>query len=182
MPMSVRLATKEDRPAILELLQSAQESAVPEAKRGEQGFVPGEWDEEALEAFTGGPGTFLVEDKDKLAGVLLTAEGDSALPGPAQRTAVLTKNLEGPVLHCGPVVVAPKYRGKGVVRMLLSGMALMLGDRYPSAAVVVENTNQRGLKVHRALGMNKHTRFTLDDRAYTVFTFTPADFSPRPAR
>ncbi|MEV4644424.1 GNAT family N-acetyltransferase [Saccharopolyspora sp. NPDC049426] len=181
MPMSVRLATKEDRPAILELLQSAQESAVPEAKRGEQGFVQGEWDEEALEAFTGGPGTFLVEDKDKLAGVVLTSEA-GALPGPAQRTAELTKNLEGPVLHCGPVVVAPKYRGKGVVRMLLSGMALMLGDRYPSAAVFVENTNQRGLKVHRALGMKKHTRFTLDDRAYTVFTFTPADFSPRPAR
>ncbi|MEB3371798.1 GNAT family N-acetyltransferase [Saccharopolyspora mangrovi] len=181
MPMSVRLATQEDRPAILELLQSAQESAVPEGKRGEQGFVQGEWDEDALDAFRGGPGIFLAEDKNKLAGIVLTSEGASTF-GPAQRTAELTKNLEGPVLQYGPVVVAPKYRGKGVVRLLLSGMALMLGDRYPSAALFVDNTNQRSLKVHRALGMRKHAKFTLDDRAYTVFTFAPQDFSPKPAR
>lgn len=181
MPMSVRLATEEDRPAILALLQSAQEDVVPDDKRGEQGFVQGAWNEEALDAFTGGPGIFVAEDKNKLAGVVLTSEGGSTL-GPAQRTAELTKNLEGPVLQYGPVVVAPKYRGRGVVRLLLSGMALMLGDRYPSAALFVENTNQRSLKVHRALGMKKHAKFTLDDRAYTIFTFAPEDFRPKPAR
>ncbi|RRO16684.1 GNAT family N-acetyltransferase [Saccharopolyspora rhizosphaerae] len=180
-PMSVRLATAEDRPAILDLLRSAQEDAVPEGKRAEQGFLPGEWDEEALEACSGGPGIFLAEDKNKLAGVVLTSEG-AARPGPAQRTEELTKSLDGPVLHWGPVVVAPKYRGKGVVRMLLSGMALMLGERYPSAALYVENTNQRALKVHRALGVKKHTTFTLDDRTYTVFTFAPGDFKPKPAK
>lgn len=182
MPMSVRLATAEDRPAVLALLQSAQQDAVPEDQRGEQGFVQGEWDEDKLAAFSGGPGIFLAEDKDKLAGVLLTSEGGGPLPEPARRTVELTRKLDGPVLYYGPVVVAPKYRGKGVLRLLLSGMALMLGDRYPSAALFVENSNQRSLKVHRALGMTKHARFTLDDRPYTIFTFTPKEFRPKPAR
>ncbi|WP_406689892.1 GNAT family N-acetyltransferase [Saccharopolyspora sp. ID03-671] len=182
MPIAVRLATEEDRPAILDLLRSAHEAAVPEEERGERGFVQGEWDEAALEAFAGGPGIFLAEDKGKIAGVVLTSEGDGPMPPPAQRTVQLTSKLEGPVLYYGPVVVAPKYRGRGVVRLLLSGMALMLGDRYPSAALFIENTNQRSLKVHRALGMTKHARFTLEDRTYTIFTFTPKSYLPKPAR
>ncbi|MFC7339786.1 GNAT family N-acetyltransferase [Saccharopolyspora griseoalba] len=184
MPMSVRLATEEDRPAVLALLRSAHEDAVPEEERGEKGFVQGEWDEEALAAVASGPGIFLAEEKDELAGVVVTADdGDAAgLPAAVRRTAESTRRLEGPVLLYGPVVVAPKFRGRGAVRFLLSGMALMLGERYPSAALVVEDANQRAIKVHRALGMKKHTRFTLDDRAYTVFVFAPKDFLPKRAK
>lgn len=184
MAMSVRLATKEDHPAILSLLRSAQEDAVPEEERGERGFIPGGWDEETLAAAADGPGIFLAEEKDELVAVLLTADGSdpAGFDGPARRTLEMTKSLEGPVLLYGPVVVAPKFRGRGVVRTLLSAMALMLGDRYPTAALFVENGNERALKAHRGLGMKKHSKFTLDDRARTVFTFRPKDFSPKPAK
>lgn len=182
--MSVRVAATEDRPAILSLLRSSHEDAVAEQDRGELGFVRGEWDESALEELSGGPGIFLAEDGDTVAAVALTADGSDPerFTGPARRTLAMTKSLDGPVLLYGPVVVAPAFRGRGVVRTLLSGMALMLGDRYPTAALYVDNTNERALQVHRGLGMRKHGRFTLGDHAYTVFTFAPADFHPMPLK
>lgn len=155
---------------------------MPEQQRGSQGFVPGEWDADALAGFANGPGIFVAEDKDTLVAVLLTSENGARTTAPAQRTAEQTARLTGPVLDIGPLVVTPKYRRRGIARMLLSGMALMLGERYPNAVVWVDNTNQLALKVLRALGMKKHTRFTIDDRAYTVFVFEPKEFMPRRAK
>ncbi|TWH20847.1 GNAT family N-acetyltransferase [Prauserella rugosa] len=184
MAMSVRVAATEDRPAILSLLRSSHEDAVAEQDRGEQGFVEGDWDESALAELSGGPGIFLAEDDDTVVAAVLTVDGGDPerFTGPARRALAMTKSLEGPVLLYGPVVVDPGFRGRGIIRTLLSGMALMLGDRYPTAALFVDNTNERALQVHRGLGMRKHGRFTLDDRSYTVFTFAPSDFHPRPAK
>ncbi|OLT46051.1 hypothetical protein BJF85_17835 [Saccharomonospora sp. CUA-673] len=184
MALSVRLAASDDRPAIVELLRSCHEDVVAENERGTQGFVQGDWDESILAELAGGPGIFVAEEKDTIAAVVLTADGADRerFTGPARRTLDMTKSLEGPVLLYGPVVVAPTFRGRGLVRTLLSGMSLMLADRYPTAALYVDNTNERALQVHRGLGMKKHSRFTLDERGYTVLTFAPNDFHPRPVK
>lgn len=182
--MSVRVAASEDRPAILSLLRSSHEDVVDEQARREHGFVQGDWDEAVLAELADGPGIFVVGDGDTVVAAALTADGSDPerFTGPARRTLAMTKSLEGPILLYGPVVVDPAFRGRGLVRTLLSGMALVLGDRCPTAALFVEDTNERSLQVHRGLGMRKHGRFTLDERRYTVFTFEPADFSPMPAK
>jgi predicted GNAT superfamily acetyltransferase len=178
--MSVRLAGPADRSAVLSLIQSAHEDAVTERVRDEQGFVQGHFDEEMLAKFENGTGIFLAEDRGELAGVALTSDGSDAAryDGPPRLTIDAVATTTSPVLLYGPVVVAPRFRGRGVLRQLLAEIGRRLGEAYPRAALFVEQVNRRSMIVHRGLGMREHAEFTVDGREYTVFVFEPRMFVP----
>lgn len=74
-------------------------------------------------------------------------------------------------------MVAPRFRGRGLVRLLLTEVGRQLGDQFPRAALFVEQANHTSMAVHRRLGMEEHAKFTFAGRHYTVFVFQPSMYA-----
>lgn len=176
--MTVRTATPADLAPVLALITAEHEDALPESARAERGFLQGRWDAAKIAALADGPGIFLAEDDGELAGVAITSDaGTAALDDGPPRLTAESVTTDRPLLLYGPVVVAPEFRGRGVVRRLLAEIGRRLGERFPQAALFVDQANPTSLAVHRRLGMREHAEFSFAGRAYTVFVFTPNTFA-----
>jgi GNAT superfamily N-acetyltransferase len=183
--VTVRRATPADRAMVLALITAAHEDQLPEQVRAGQGFLQGRWDQAKLAALEDGPGIFLAEEDGELAGVAVTShvgeadldEGPPRLTIQAAASSAAAAGSTGPILLYGPVVVAPRFRGQGLVRLLLAEIGRQLGGRFPSAALFVEQTNHTSMAVHRRLGMQEHAEFTYVGRSYTVFVFQPGTYA-----
>ena len=185
MTVTIRKAAAADRARVLALILAEHEDRLPEHVRARQGFLQGRWDESRLAALEDGPGIFLAEEDGELAGLAVTADGCGAGvdEGPPRLTVAAAGDTAscgglGPILLYGPVVVAPRFRGRGLVRLLLAEIGLRLGDRFDRAALFVEQSNRTSMAVHRRLGMHEHGEFTFAGRGYTVFIFQPGAYAP----
>jgi GNAT superfamily N-acetyltransferase len=170
---------------VLALITAAHEDLLPEQVRAEQGFIQGRWDEAKLATLEDGPGIFLAEEGGELAGVAVTShageadldEGPPRLTIQAAASSAVGAGSTGPILLYGPVVIAPRFRGRGLVRLLLAEIGRQLNDRFPRAALFVEQVNHTSMAVHRRLGMREHAEFTFAGRDYTVFVFQPSTYA-----
>jgi ribosomal protein S18 acetylase RimI-like enzyme len=183
MVMLTRKAVIADRTEVLALIDGARGEGLSAAERAEQGFVQGRFDEHKLAAMEATTGIYVVEEDGRIAGAALTAAASSLLDeGPPRLTmeAAVRAGLPADRSYLyGPVVVAPSFRGRGVVRSLLRAVDAHLSDRFDHGVLFVEQSNHKSLAVHRRLGMREVAEFAVADRNYTVFSFASGTFCDR---
>ncbi|MGW4518379.1 hypothetical protein ACWEO4_42210 [Streptomyces sp. NPDC004393] len=73
--------------------------------------------------------------------------------------------------------MAPEFRGRGVLRALLSAVARGLSGRYRYAALFVEHSNHRSMNRTPALRDAGASRVHVQDRTYTAFTLSLSAFA-----
>lgn len=180
MPITIDRSNESDRPAILRLMDEARGQDLNDDERERTGFVQGQMDESMLAHFQSGPGVFVARDGSALAGFCMTSIPGMAGSGlPAETIKALVQampelSLDQLFLY-GPVAVARRYQGQGVLTQLLIRVCVELGSQFELGALFVERANQKSLLVHRHYPMKEITTFIHKDRPYIVFTFTPND-------
>jgi ribosomal protein S18 acetylase RimI-like enzyme len=188
MTITVRRSRPDDHAAILALMDQARGDDLTPEERSRRGFVQGTLTPEILARFQDGPGIFVAEAEGEFAGFAITS-----LPGglPPQHpaaaavtavTAVTAVEQEagdrdpGRLFLYGPVAVAPRFQGRGILTRLLTALSRALQDDFDLAVAFVETTNERSLAVHRHYAMTEAAHFTTNSRTYAAFTFPPSLF------
>lgn len=180
--MSVILsrATVGDHPAILKLMSEARGEHLSEAQRAQQGFVQGQMDESSLVRIQAGPGVFVARDGSTLAGFAMTSTASVTGSGLAVETAKAAAQaapelpLDKMFLY-GPVVVARRYQGQGLLTRLLLHVCIEQQTKFSLGALFVDRANQKSLAIHQHYPMAQPASFEFKQRSYTVFTFSPTD-------
>jgi GNAT superfamily N-acetyltransferase len=171
MTITVRRSGPADRAAVLALLDGARGDGRGADDLAEHGFVQSGFSAEALAARE--PWVFLAEEDGALAGVAVTG-GLTGLPaGPPALSAELAAERKpgGRPFGYGPVVVAPGFRGRGVLRLLLSAITAARGPEYTHGVLFVDRRNAKSLAVHRHLGMTELGDVDWAGHPYAVLTF-----------
>ncbi|MET9253795.1 GNAT family N-acetyltransferase [Streptomyces sp. NPDC003717] len=182
MTIDVRRSRPEDHAAILTLMDQSRGEGLSDEERARRGFVQGQMTPGLLDRFQQGPGIFVADAEGTLAGFAITSE-PTHLPPHHPATAAVSAVTEaadgrdlGRLVLYGPAAVDDHYQGRGILTRLLTTLSRTLQDDYDLAVAFVETTNARSLAVHRHYGMTEAAHFTLGDRTYAAFTFSPATF------
>lgn len=180
MPMTIIFCRSgaADRSAVLALLAEARGDDLNAAERARRGFVQGQMDESILARFQTGSGVFVARDGETLAGVAMTSLPGMVDGGPPGRMVeeVTLARPDVPrerLFLYGPLAVDRRYQGRGLLTRLLIHACGELAEGFELGAAFVENSNQKSLAIHRHYPMDESAQFTINDRAYTVFTFAP---------
>lgn len=179
----VRRAEKDDRQAILALMDAARGKDLSAAERAERGFVQGTMNEEVITRFLAGTGVFIATEDGELAGFAMTSEPGAVTAGPAKLTVNAALDGEDPattrLFLYGPAAVDHRFQGRGVLTMLLVALSRELAGRFNRGVAFVEAANAKSVAVHRHYGMTQRVGFRFDGREYLVFTFDPGEFAAR---
>ncbi|MFC6704259.1 hypothetical protein [Flexivirga alba] len=113
--ITTRVATVDDFPWIIELIDRNRAEQLSEQQRATAGFVQGRWNTDTLQQLLAGPGMFIAEVDGIRAGVALSSSPGAVTTGPAGRTNELAADHFGDTGYFlyGPVVVDADFRGQG---------------------------------------------------------------------
>lgn len=186
MPFEITRSDEHDRAAILELFAEARGNDLSDEERSRRGFVQGRMDETMLARLQADIGVYVARDGSQIAGLCVASSPGTVQEGPpaemvkAMHAARPAQPLEKTFLY-GPVAVARRYQGKGVLSLLLTHLCAELRGRYELGVTFVEAANHKSLAVHRHFGMKETTTFLFQGRTYIVFTFSPGELACRNA-
>ena len=79
----------------------------------------------------------------------------------------------------GPVVVARRYQGQGLLTRLLLHVCIEQQAKFSLGALFVDRANQKSLAIHQHYPMEQRASFEFNKGSYTVFTFSPTDIIKR---
>lgn len=178
MSVILNRAGVDDHSAILRLMDEARGEHLTEEQLAQQGFVQGQMDEASLARIQAGPGIFVACDGSTVAGFAMTSTASVAGSGLAVETAKAAAQAapELPVdkiFLYGPVVVARRYQGQGLLTRLLLHVCIEQQAKFSLGALFVDRANKKSLAVHQHYPMDQRASFEFNNRSYTVFTFSP---------
>jgi N-acetylglutamate synthase and related acetyltransferases len=166
--ITTRVATVDDFPWIIELIDRNRAEQLSEQQRATAGFVQGRWNIDTLQQLLAGPGMFIAEVDGIRAGVALSSSPGAVTTGPAGRTNELAADHFGDTGYFlyGPVVVDADFRGQGVLRHLVDRLLGDAAAHYRIAVAFVEQANTNSLAVHQHLGWQTFATFDLAERGF----------------
>ena len=167
-------------------MDSARGDGLSEAERASQGFVQGTMGLETLAALQDGTGIFVAVEDDVIAGFAVTCEPEGTTNA-AARAAVATVASESQdpglrLLLYGPTVVDPRFRGRGILSRLLTGLSSALTERFDLGVAMVDSGNAKSLAVHEHYGMARTAPYVAGEREYVAFSFSLEEMAARGAR
>ncbi|MEV7522272.1 GNAT family N-acetyltransferase [Streptomyces sp. NPDC091371] len=174
-----RYATAADAPAMAALFAANHHDALTELERERQGFVQGDFGEDALRALSGAGGLLVADDGGRVAGLLAVSAPETlADPSPPVRALLDAQGAlrwEGRPLRevrwllYGPVVVDAAHRGHGVARGLFAFAAAEAAGRAEALVAFIEAANRPSWRVHvDGFGMRPLGEVTAGGRTYAV--------------
>ncbi|WP_300682964.1 GNAT family N-acetyltransferase [Nocardioides sp.] len=166
----LRPAEPRDESAILDLIDRHRGVGLSARERAERGFVQGEWTPATLAALADGPGIWVAEEAGTLAGVAISSAPGTVGTGPAGETNRVAAEVFGPGRYFlyGPVVVDEAFRGRGILRGLLTRLLEANVTTYAVAVAFIESTNTLSQTVHARLGWRRIGGFALGERSFDV--------------
>lgn len=178
--MVVRQAVTADFEGILALQRDNVAQGMSAAQR-RQGYIVSQMDRAQLAALNAGLGIMVAEQDGTLAGFVCLSTTD-ARPRPPVVDALLeaaaSAKLDGIALAgrrlflYGPVCVAARYRGKGVLRRLFEAARAHVRGRFDVGLAFIAADNPHSLAAHvEGLGMRDAARFHAAGKSYHLVAF-----------
>ncbi len=160
--VTIRRAEPRDYPAIIQLQNANTAERLSEEEK-KQGFVVSAMTEETLYEINENLGVLVAEENDQLAGFVCLAMTHPLPEHPIVRAMYDTffhqkfnnRSLtDYNVFIYGPVLIAPKYRGKGILKSLFNAVKEYTKNDYDLGTAFINDKNPHSLAVHvEGLGM-----------------------------
>lgn len=185
MPFFVHLASAPDFPDILKLQEENLVTNLAPEARGD-GFVSTPFTLQLLNELRS-PNRFLVardDESNALAGYVFLGSWAFCTRWPAFQVAVsrfpLTWNGrllgEEQTFQYGPVCVAGRFRGQGVLPLLFEGASREMRDEYAVGTTWINRANGRSMKAHtEKLGLQPLDEFELNGNEFVLLGFETSE-------
>lgn len=175
MTITIRTATEEDIPWILDLINHNHRDALSDRERAEGGFVQGAFSADSVRSRLDGPGVLVAEADGQGVGVLLASAPGELTQGPPGQTEQVAHETLGDrsFFLYGPIVVDRQWRGQGVQGRLKAAMLERNRAAYDVAVAFVEVSNAVSTQVHTGHGWDTLGGFSLGEGRDFVVVATP---------
>ncbi|MGH7152410.1 MAG: GNAT family N-acetyltransferase [Acetobacteraceae bacterium] len=180
MAITYRRAVAADYPALVRIAaDSARDN--PEATARGHGFLTGHFDTRKFAEFNADLGILVADVGGEIAGFLCATTRRSAVHAPivqAMLDACRQARLDGRSLDAfelfnyGPVCIAPKWQGRGLLKGLFGALKRELKGRFEVGVLFIDADNPHSLQAHeRGLGMTRAGGFEFNGRIYHLLAF-----------
>ena len=182
-----RLAPR-DLPSLLELQESNLFENLP-AEQRKDGFLSARFAVEQFAQMNREAAVVVAEDDGRIVGYACSAGVDSSRQFPildamittfGRLTYLGTTLIDARVCIYGPVCVDRNFRGRGVLRGLISGLKAELAGQFDVAAAFISKANSRSLAAHvDGLGMTVLGDYAFEAGRYWIVAFgvPPSDLA-----
>jgi len=177
----VRQAEPKDYPAIIELQNANTPDQLTEEEK-KQGFVVSSMTEETLDSINKNLGVLVAIEDNELAGFVCLASTNPLPTHPVVKAMyesfshqifnnkVLTDYR---VFIYGPVLINPKWRGKGILKKLFSAVKDFTKKDFDLGTAFINDKNPHSISIHiQGLGMTALTPFNYENESYQLVVFS----------
>ena len=167
--VEIRLATEEDVPGIITLMQANKRENLSVEEQRRHGFVQGNMTQSAMIERIHALGVDVAVDKGLVVAAALTTRiGESAMPGPlGAALEVAPPGLyPGQFYFYGPAVVDVAYRGQHLLTRILDAQFGRLSACFSQVAAFIDEGNPVSMAAHIRLGFEDIGQFFFKDRSY----------------
>lgn len=178
--MILRRLAPRDLPSLLELQESNLFENLP-AEQHKDGFLSARFAVEQFAQMNREAAVVVAEDDGRIIGYACSAGVDFSRQFPILEAMITTFGwltylgttlIDARVCIYGPVCVDRSFRGRGVLRGLISGLKVELAGQFDVAAAFISKVNSRSLGAHvDGLGMTVLGDYAFEAGRYWIVAF-----------
>lgn len=178
--VTIRKAEPRDYSAIIQLQNANTPERLSEEEK-KQGFVVSAMTEKTIHFINENLGVLVAVENNQLSGFVCLASTHSLPDHPVVKAMYHTfpyQKFNGKLLTdfnifiYGPVLIDPKYRGRGILKSLFNAVKKYTEHDYDLGAAFINDKNPHSLEVHvEGLGMSCLQPFESGDEKFQLVVF-----------